>query len=156
MTDGPSWTTIESDPGVFTALVGAMGVHGVQARMTASPGGTALRLTRACAGGGAVLAGRGVADRAAVRPRPSFPPQQPQKFTPTARRPVYGLIFLFKWQQGVQEVAPNVVHDPRVFFASQMITNACATQAMLAVLLNQGEAVELGSDLTNLKVRSWG
>lgn len=68
--------------------------------------------------------------------------------------PIHGLIFLFKWVQD-DEPAGNVVKDNRlekIFFAKQVINNACATQAILSVLLNcKHEDIKLGDTLTNFK-----
>lgn len=44
-------------------------------------------------------------------------------------RPVYGLIFLFKYGGGGGDVGAEPCEAPDVFFASQVINNACATQA---------------------------
>jgi ubiquitin carboxyl-terminal hydrolase L5 len=37
-----------------------------------------------------------------------------------------------------------------IFFAKQIINNACATQAILSILLNHSD-IELGEDLANFK-----
>lgn len=69
-------------------------------------------------------------------------------------KPVHGLIFLFKWFPG-DEPSGSVVQDSRldkIFFAKQVINNACATQAILSVLLNcKHNDVKLGETLTSFK-----
>ena len=66
-------------------------------------------------------------------------------------RPIHGLIFLFKWMQST-EPEGNVVDPPNVFFAKQVINNACATQAIINILLNcQHKDMQLGQTLTDLK-----
>lgn len=61
---------------------------------------------------------------------------------------------MFKWLPG-DEPSGTVVSDDRlkhIFFAKQVINNACATQAILSVLLNsEHEDLKLGSALTSLK-----
>lgn len=69
-------------------------------------------------------------------------------------KPVYGLIFLFKWT-GDDDTTGSVVMDSRlekIFFAKQVINNACATQAILSVLMNIASSdVKLGSTLGDFK-----
>ncbi|XP_058945439.2 ubiquitin carboxyl-terminal hydrolase isozyme L5 [Pocillopora verrucosa] len=69
-------------------------------------------------------------------------------------RPVHGLIFLFKWKPGEEPAGP-IVHESRslgIFFAKQVITNACATQAILSVLLNCNHPdMDLGPTLSSFK-----
>jgi len=61
---------------------------------------------------------------------------------------IHGLVFLFKWEKQTDDRQPSM--DNRVFFAQQVIHNACATQAILNCLLNAPrEKVELGKPLTD-------
>lgn len=71
-------------------------------------------------------------------------------------KPVHGLIFLFKWQkmETQPEASSSVLTSPpsSLFFAKQIINNACATQAVLSVLLNtHHEHLKLGPSLTEFK-----
>ncbi len=63
-------------------------------------------------------------------------------------RPIHGLIFLYKWKPG-EEPQGSIVQDSRlrdIYFAKQVINNACATQAIISVLLNISHTdMELGS-----------
>ena len=67
--------------------------------------------------------------------------------------PVHGLIFLFKYVK--EEDQAGITVDSRVkkiFFAKQVINNACATQAILSILLNSSHSdVKLGDTLTDFK-----
>ncbi|GMH48239.1 hypothetical protein TrLO_g882 [Triparma laevis f. longispina] len=107
-----SWTTIESDPGVFTSLVQSFGVSGVEFEEVFS-----------------------------------------LDFLPPSS---FGLIFLFKYSKAgnTGAEADTIVDDPDVWFAKQTVQNACATQAILGVLLNtDGSAgkFDLGDRLGDFK-----
>jgi len=68
--------------------------------------------------------------------------------------PLYGFIFLFKC---IDEKEPDgqLVQDSRlneIFFAEQVISNACATQAIISILLNINDpSINLGSTLQDFK-----
>ncbi|OQV05573.1 hypothetical protein CLAIMM_10291 [Cladophialophora immunda] len=71
-----------------------------------------------------------------------------------ALSPVYGVIFLFKWtgQGSENKAAPQdgsydrtAVDDEGLFFAAQTIQNACGTQAILSVVLNNDKSVDASS-----------
>lgn len=62
---------------------------------------------------------------------------------------VHGFIFLFKWGDEVKSQQGQVTFDPTLFFARQVINNACATQALLSILLNKEDDIELGPILKN-------
>ena len=64
------------------------------------------------------------------------------------------MIFLFKWVREEEPVG-SVVQDTRlenIFFAKQVINNACATQSILSVLLNSAHSdIHLGQTLSEFK-----
>ena len=71
--------------------------------------------------------------------------------------PVYGVIFLFKYPttEKPSEEAKDGSYDhgaaEHLFFANQVIQNACGTQALLSVLLNKENEVEIGPKLKEFK-----
>lgn len=102
------WCTIESDPGVFRAIVERMGVQGVDVEEIYSM-------------------------------------DQPP------RSQSHGLVFLFKWRQETDDrpiIDPSDL--PELFFAKQIVQDACATQAILSVLLN-ADNINIGSMLEDFK-----
>lgn len=66
-------------------------------------------------------------------------------------KPIYGLVFLFKWTDKLEKRECLLNYDADLFFANQVIQNACATQALLAILLNREDKIDLGEDLKNFK-----
>ncbi|VDP31493.1 unnamed protein product [Soboliphyme baturini] len=83
----------------------------------------------------------------------------PGVFTELIRRfgkPVHGLIFLFKWRPNEEE--PNQFEENEndvpndLYFAKQVIPNACATQALINLVLNCDHPdVHIGSTLAEFK-----
>jgi len=69
-------------------------------------------------------------------------------------KPIHGLIFLFKWVPN-EDVSGSIVQDNRldkIFFAKQVINNACATQAIISILLNcKHPDIQLGATLGDFK-----
>ena len=82
------WCTIESDPGVFTALIDGIGVKDIVVEELYTLHDEDLL---------------------------------------ASMKPIYGLIFLFKWQKQDEELFNHQYYDSNVYFAKQIITNACAT-----------------------------
>ncbi|PYH92527.1 ubiquitinyl hydrolase [Aspergillus ellipticus CBS 707.79] len=132
MADGGGWSTIESDEGVFTSLIENLGVKDVQFEELISLDADTIR----------------------------------------SLSPVYGVIFLFKWiRETTQPTTPTAntsqpqsgTYDtnppPTLFFANQTIQNACGTQAILSVILNNDSTspspsaypITIGSELHSFK-----
>lgn len=102
------WSTIESDPGVFTELIRGFGVDNVQ-----------------------------------VEELYCLDFDQLHDF-----KPIYGLIFLFKYRPGEEISGKFDTTSNDVYFSQQVISNACATQAIVNLLLNLDQTqVKLGSTL---------
>lgn len=69
---------------------------------------------------------------------------------------MYGVIFLFKYPTGEGQALPkdgslDFEAGESIFFAAQTIQNACGTQALLSVLLNQEKEVDIGPKLRDFK-----
>jgi ubiquitin carboxyl-terminal hydrolase L5 len=75
--------------------------------------------------------------------------------------PLHGVIFLFKYGNLDSESCRNDkpvfgeydrnYHDHGIVFANQTIQNACATIAVLNILLNKSQQVDLGHDISEFK-----
>lgn len=63
---------------------------------------------------------------------------------------VLGLVFLFKWDEHSAESTDTTSND--VYFARQIVKDACATQALISILLNTD--ADLGSQLAEFKAKT--
>jgi len=121
MSSGNDWCTIESDPGVFTELLEELGCNQMQLEELWTLDDESLQTLKSSGD-------------------------------------IYGLIFLFQWQQqgssssldNKKECLAEDQIPEGLFFAHQVTTNACATQAILSVVLNT-TGVELGSTLSEFR-----
>ncbi|KAG0267614.1 hypothetical protein BG011_002922 [Mortierella polycephala] len=113
---GGKWSTIESSPAVFNALMKENGIRGVHVKYIFSLDQMSFEFLE-------------------------------------SQGPVYGFIFLLKPQAGrlsrAEELAENV-DTSSVFFANQVIPDACGTQALLSIVLNCPQ-VDIGPMLNNFK-----
>ncbi|KRZ29081.1 Pre-mRNA-splicing factor 38B, partial [Trichinella pseudospiralis] len=87
--------------------------------------------------------------------RPVAESEQPQWIERGLRhRPIHGFIFLFRWlkKEMRKEVDDSPQTYPDVYFSQQVIQNACASQALINLLLNCDHPdVDLGSTLKEFK-----
>jgi len=104
-----NWTTIESDPGVFSELIEKFGVSDVEVNELYSLD---------------TVLGEGELS--------------------------HGLVYLFKWRDERDE-RPVCEDVWDLFFAKQVVQNACATIAILNILLNSSESLDLGDTLREFK-----
>jgi ubiquitin carboxyl-terminal hydrolase L5 len=155
------WCLIESDPGVGrpagwpyagvlrVALTPLPPSPAAPSRLfRASPGHWGQRTSQ-----GALRPERALARFNNVngsRPRPSnAAPAHPRR----SCRPIYGLVFLFKWDPSLQAGAASstIEHEvPGLYFSKQVVHNACATQALLSVVLN-APGVTLSAELSEFR-----
>jgi len=69
------------------------------------------------------------------------------------QRKQFGLIFLFKYtEEGTKDSRPvmDAENVPGLFFARQIIADACATQALLSILMNASD-LKIGGMLSSFK-----
>ena len=63
---------------------------------------------------------------------------------------IYGFIFLFRYTKQTDQRACLADFDPELFYARQVVTNACGTQALLSVVLNV-PGLELSPELQEFR-----
>ncbi|CAG8688167.1 2713_t:CDS:10 [Acaulospora morrowiae] len=122
--EGP-WVKLQSDPNLFTALMYDLGVKGVKATEV-------------------------------------FVLDQQDNFDDLGQ--IYGIVFLFKMFGGVTgdlrglhkgtEYEPIEENPKNVYFANQVVENACATLAVLNIVLNCPQ-LEIDQELKEFKDFTW-
>eukprot|EP00922_Rhytidocystis_sp_ex-Travisia-forbesii_P058555 GHVS01086561.1.p1 GENE.GHVS01086561.1~~GHVS01086561.1.p1 ORF type:complete len:410 (+),score=70.02 GHVS01086561.1:35-1264(+) len=161
----PEWCLIESDPGVFSELVDTLGVEGVEFEEVYSIDDIQqvpsylrndptdiFRSTRSDE-----WKRKDVAELESTgKSTNGQGSQSPNKTASSCRaeRKIFGLVFLFKWKGGkTAGTSPplDCPEEPALFFAKQVIPNACATQAILSILFNSVPRLQLSQPLRELQ-----
>lgn len=189
------WCTIDSDPGVFTDLITHMGVKGIQVEelyslekemiqklkpvygliflfrwspsapsSTPLPSATTATPSKSQSSSSSSPAGITATTPATTQPQPPLPPSQQaqpppplQQTQPPPQPPSQGHHHHHQEQAENEDFSNDFCHFkyPNVFFANQVVNNACATQAILSILMNiqteNMEGISLGEELTNFK-----
>jgi ubiquitin carboxyl-terminal hydrolase L5 len=65
-------------------------------------------------------------------------------------RPVHGLIFLFNWKKDANDEEVEMSCPENIWFANQVIDNACASLALLNIVLNSSQ-LDIGEHLTQFR-----
>ena len=63
---------------------------------------------------------------------------------------IYGFIFLFRYTKNTEQRVTLSEYDQDLFYAKQVVTNACGTQALMSVVMNIPD-LEIGSELKDFK-----
>lgn len=63
---------------------------------------------------------------------------------------IYGFIFLFRFTKNTEQRTALMDFDPDLFYAKQVVTNACGTQALLSVIMNIPD-LEMTDELREFK-----
>jgi len=135
--DPPAWCLIESDPGVFSQLCELIGVKDVQFEEIYSIEEQAFEVLKQ--------------NHTPAPLADSCDAQELSGHNPAQQLPdIHGFIFLFKWEESAREAQIEPNPDPELFFAKQVVRNACATQAILSVLLNRPN-IDIGTPLRDIK-----
>ena len=74
-----------------------------------------------------------------------------------SNNPIYGLIFISKYIKNIIET-PNIIsnYDKDLFFSKQLLENQNATQALLSIILNNEDKIEIGQNLKEIKLNMNG
>jgi ubiquitin carboxyl-terminal hydrolase L5 len=132
------WKAIESDPAIFTLLLEKLGVVDVKTVEILNIGD--LEIFKDF----------------------SF---EMRFFVLCLYRTVYGLIFLYNYSKKhkrdkanktkivprVRAVEAKAEFYPSLFFAKQVAVNSCCTHALVSLVLNRSEDIDIGTDLKNFK-----
>ena len=146
MSSGDDWCTIESDPGVFTELLEDIGCTSVQLEELWTLDDDSLEALRTSSGAiyGLIFLFQWTSTSATTGPLSTnniststtvTSPSSSKSSSPLQRRDAL-----------TEDQIPS-----GLFFAHQVTTNACATQAILSVVLNGPPELDLGPTLTEFR-----
>ncbi|RJE25301.1 ubiquitin carboxyl-terminal hydrolase, partial [Aspergillus sclerotialis] len=146
MAEAGGWSTIESDEGVFTSLIENLGVKNVQFEELISLDADTIRSLRSFFPLSQITIASNLTSQQSSLRR-NLPLQMDTRPNQT--------IHPTTPQDGTYD---DTAAEKGVFFAAQTIQNACGTQAVLSVILNQDQStptnhspIDIGDELRSFK-----